>query len=155
MTQTDIGRRRRIAGNALIGLFAGVLIVSGAGKFTHPAGMVAHFHSWGFTGPWVDLLGVLEVTVGVLLAVGRWRSLGVLLASGYLGGAIATHIQHAELFPAALIPAVLLALGWLGVWLRHPVVLWSIEDHSVGVVDATRAARRVAPERTFEGRTIA
>ena len=59
----------------------------------------------------------------LLLLVPPTRSVGLLLVSGLLGGAIATHMQHGQSYVG---PAVLLVLVWLGAWLRHPETLWSL-----------------------------
>jgi hypothetical protein len=116
-------RRRRIAGNVLIGLVSAALLGASATKFAHVAPVVAQLNGFGFNGPWVTLLGVIELASVVALIVPRTRALGLLLVTGFFGGAIATHIQHQEL-PTS--PALLLALCWLGVWLRHPSAFWSL-----------------------------
>jgi hypothetical protein len=65
----------------------------------------------------------------MLLLVPRTRSLGLLLASSFMGGAIATHLQHNELpAPAAFV----LLLVWIGSWLRYPVTLWSLSTTPSG-----------------------
>ena len=49
--------------------------------------------------------------------------------------AIATHVQHDQLHLAAPASAVL-CLIWLGAWLRHPEILWSLDrraDDSAGL----------------------
>jgi hypothetical protein len=76
----------------------------------------------GYT-PRIDRVGELA------LILPRTRALGLLLVSGFFGEAIATHIQHGEL---PIPPALLLALGWLGVWLRYPGALRSFTDETAG-----------------------
>jgi hypothetical protein len=49
-------------------------------------------------------------------------SLGVLLLSAHMGGAIATHMEHGEIF----IPqAVMLLVVWIANYLRNPEMLSS------------------------------
>lgn len=43
--------------------------------------------------------------------------LGAILVTGYLGGAIATHVRIGEPF---IIPALLGVVVWLGIFLREP-----------------------------------
>jgi len=58
----------------------------------------------------------------LLFLVRSTRAIGLLLVSAYLGGAIATHIQHGQ---APSQPVFVLSLLWLGASLRHPGILWS------------------------------
>jgi hypothetical protein len=64
----------------------------------------------------------LEISSAILFLFPRTRSMGLLLVSSYMGGAIATHVEHGLSF---IQPGVFLALLWLGAWLRHPQILWS------------------------------
>jgi hypothetical protein len=75
------------------------------------------------------LVALLEIASGALFLLPRTRSLGLLVASAFMGGAIATHVQHGETF--ATVPAVLvLGLVWMGALLKHPVSLWSLKRSS-------------------------
>jgi hypothetical protein len=121
--------RRRWAGNVLIGFVSAVLLFASVTKFAGLAPVVAQFTGYGFTRQWVTLLGLIELASTLALILPRARALGLLLVSGFLGGAIATHIQHGE---SPIGPALLLALCWLAVWLRHPVALWSFTDENAG-----------------------
>ena len=114
-------RARRRVGVALITLVGLILVASSITKLAGVPPVVRQLDGFGFAGE-VRLLGIMELASGALLLIPRTRSLGLLLASAFMGGAIATHLQHQEL-PAQ--PAIVLTLGWLGIWLRHPVALWS------------------------------
>lgn len=115
--------QRRRAGTALIGLAGLILAASSVTKLVGVPAVVHEFEAFGFGGK-IVLLGILEATTAALFLLPRTRSLGLLLISGFLGGAIATHVQHGLL---PLPPAIVLALAWAGVWLRHPGVLWSFD----------------------------
>ena len=115
--------QRRRAGTALIGLAGLILAASSVTKLVGVPAVVHEFEAFGFGGK-IVLLGILEATTAALFLLPRTRSLGLLLISAFLGGAIATHVQHGLL---PLPPAIVLALAWAGVWLRHPVVLWSFD----------------------------
>lgn len=121
--------RRRTAGNVLIGLVSAVLVFSSVTKFVGLAPVVAPLTGFGFTRSWITLIGLIELATGTALILPRTRALGVLLVSGFFGGAIATHIQHGEL---PIPPALLLALCWLGVWLRHQAAFRSFTDENAG-----------------------
>ena len=68
-------------------------------------------------------IGVIEVALLVLYLVPRTAPLGAILWTGYLGGAIATHVRIGNpLFTHILFPIYVAALLWGGLWLRDPRV---------------------------------
>jgi hypothetical protein len=138
MTASD--NRRRRAGNVLIGFVSAVLVFSSVTKFVGLAPVVAQLTGFGFTRPWITLIGLIELATGLALILPRTRALGLLLVSGFFGGAIATHIQHGEL---PIPPALLLALCWLGVWLRYPVALRSFTDENAGTALPNRGTSAI------------
>lgn len=115
-------RWHRIAGKVLIVLAGLALIGSAGAKFAQVPPVVAELNGFGFQGKLL-LIASGEALSALLLLIPVTRSLGLLLVSGLLGGAIATHMQHGQSYVG---PAVLLLLVWLGAWLRHPEVLWSL-----------------------------
>src|SRR5947209_15849885 len=103
-------RARQLAGTALNGLSTLTLVGAGTAKVLHVPALANELTSLGFGGPWVTIVGVLELTCAVTFAIPRTRALGLLLITAFLGGAIATHIQHGS--PgAAGAPALVLALA--------------------------------------------
>jgi hypothetical protein len=116
------GKSRRISGNTLIVLSSVLLLGSAGMKLARVPAVVSQMASMGFPGWKLTFVAVLEVGSTVLFLIPATRSFGLLLVSSYLGGAIATHLQHAQ---SILPPASVLTVLWLGSWLRHPVVLWS------------------------------
>ena len=76
----------------------------------------------------------LEAGTPLSFLVPLTRSGGLLLVSSFLGGAIAKHLLHGKSIAQ---PSFVLALVWVGAWLRHPAMLWSFtsggqEDRRVG-----------------------
>lgn len=62
---------------------------------------------------------MLQLILLVLYVVPRTSVLGALLWTGYLGGAVATHVRVGNpLFSHTLFPTYLATLLWLGLWLR-------------------------------------
>jgi hypothetical protein len=112
---------RRHTGTALIALTGSILAASSVTKFVGLTPVVHQLEGFGFTGK-IILLGIIEATTAALFLVPRTRSFGLLFISSFMGGAIATHLQHSQL-PAP--PAIVLGLAWFGVWLRHPAAFWS------------------------------
>lgn len=64
-------------------------------------------------------LGILLLVCTVLYVIPRTSILGAILLTGYLGGAVATHVRHSDpLFSHVLFPVYLGALLWVGLYLR-------------------------------------
>lgn len=110
---------RILAGNILVVLCGVALLVSASGKLAGARTLVAQLEGYGFVGR-VRLIGFGEAASALLFLVPQTRPLGLLLVSGLLGGAIATHMQHRISY---LQPSVFLAVVWLAVWLRYPDLL--------------------------------
>lgn len=120
MTNTSTGRSRRIAGNILIFLTGLMLIGSAAAKFAQVSPVVSQLAALGFAGSKLMIIGALEILSALLFLVPRTRSVGLLMVSAYMGGAVAAHMGHNE---PVYQPAFVLALFWIGAWLRHPEFL--------------------------------
>jgi len=123
------GEWRRRAGNILIGIAGFVLLGSGSLKFAHVPEVVTEMTSLGLAGRKLDLVASLEVISGLLFVVPPLRSVGLLVASAYLGAAICAHVQSDQYF-AVLPTMVVLGCCWLGTALRHPQILWSLSERS-------------------------
>lgn len=64
-------------------------------------------------------IGVLELVCLFFYLVPRTAPLGALLLTGYLGGAVATHVRvESPLLSHTLFPVYVGALLWLGLYLR-------------------------------------
>ncbi|HYL93450.1 MAG TPA: DoxX family protein [Alphaproteobacteria bacterium] len=139
----SISRKRQITGNTLI-VFGGlVLFLTAAMKLFIPK-VASEIGSMGFIGWRLMLVVGLEVGSAALFLVPATRSIGLLLVSSYMGGAIATHLSHGQLI---LQPAIFLSMLWLGAWLRHPEILWSLNHFSPGANQLSRQSRQEASAR--------
>lgn len=117
-------RGRRIAAWIMTGLIALPMIGSAVGKLIGAQPVVEGFEKFGLRNHML-LIGIGELISALLFLIPRTNSLGVLLLSAYLGGAIVTHMQHGEPY---IVPAVLLILVWIAAYLRHPEVLQSFRS---------------------------
>ena len=73
----------------------------------------------GYPSHVIPMLGMLQLVCLVLYVVPRTAVLGAVLWTGYLGGAIATHVRvESPLFSHTLFPVYIAALLWLGLWFR-------------------------------------
>jgi hypothetical protein len=64
-------------------------------------------------------LGIIEIACTVIYVVPRTTVLGAILLTGFLGGAVATHVRVGDpLFSHSLFPIYVGVLVWLGLYLR-------------------------------------
>ena len=106
---------KTVGGWVLHGLVAGIMILAGSAKVfgLFPPEEVAKL---GLSLP-IQVIGVGELASAVLLLVPRTSSLGLLLASGFWGGAICLHMSKGESF---VMQSVFLLIVWVGGYLRVP-----------------------------------
>ena len=106
---------KTIAGWVLHGLVGGVMLLAGSAKVLglFPPEQVEKL---GLSAP-IQVIGAGELVSAILLLVPRTSSLGVLLTSGFWGGAICLHMSKGEPF---VLQSVFLLLTWLGAYLRVP-----------------------------------
>lgn len=126
MPQNAVEKRssRRLIGAILVILSGALLVFSAAMKFAGVPGVIHEMAADGFAGNKLTFIATLEVLSAALFLWPRTRSIGLLVVSAYLGGAICMHVQLGE-YPKAIPPALLLSLASIGAWLRHPQMLWS------------------------------
>ncbi len=77
----------------------------------------------GFARATLPVIGTVELAAVVLTLFPRTRVFGAVLLSAYLGGAVATHVQHGDpLFTHTLFPVIFASLIWGGLCLLDPRV---------------------------------
>ena len=106
---------KAIAGWVLHGLVGGIMLLAGSAKVLglFPPEQVEKL---GLGVP-IQVIGAGELVSAVHLLIPRTASLGVLLTSGFCGGAICLHLSRGEPF---MLQSVLLLLTWVGAYLRVP-----------------------------------
>ncbi|MBI4945189.1 MAG: DoxX family protein [Bacteroidetes bacterium] len=123
METQPMSKARKITGWILVGLLSAFIIMTGVIKLiSHEDSEPAqNFIKWGLEGK-LMLIGIAELISIILFLIPKTSSLGVLLLSGYFGGAIATHLEHGISF---IFPAIILLLIWIANYLRNPEMLAS------------------------------
>ena len=102
---------------ALLGLG---LTFSAVMKFMRPPEMVKEFvERLGYPAETLLAIGITEITCLILFLFPRTAVLGAVLLTGYLGGAIATHVRIHDNFVGPVIGGVLV---WVALYLRDPRV---------------------------------
>jgi len=97
-----------------------MLLFSGSMKLVKPDDLVKGFEHLGYPEHLALTLGIVEIGCTLVYLIPRTAVLGAILLTGYLGGAIATHIRLLEM--QFLAPLVLGVLIWGGLFLRDPRV---------------------------------
>lgn len=101
----------------LTGLVAFVFIGSAIGKFTADAKALEMAQGFGIDPSTYTLIGVVELISILLFIIPRTGIVGTLLLAAYMGGAIATHLEHGQ---AILIPCIIQAFLWCVAFYRFP-----------------------------------
>ena len=114
--QPEISKGRKIAAWVLVGLLGALFLFSASMKLKGGEQIIASFAKLGLTGKEM-LIGGGELIATLLFIIPRTTSLGVLLLSAHMGGAIVVHMGQGE--PYAF-QAIILVLVWVAGWLRNP-----------------------------------
>jgi DoxX-like family len=113
------GRKSLVTGRVLSGLAALFLTFDAGIKLVVGPGAVENTVALGYTPSVIVPLGVLQGILLALYLVPRTAVLGAVLWTGYLGGAVATHVRlDNPLFTHVLVPIYVAAFLWGGLWLR-------------------------------------
>ena len=112
-------KRRLWTGRIMSALPALFLLVDGVGKLVKPAPVVQGTVQLGYPESVLLGLGIVLLSCTVLYVIPRTAVLGAILLTGYLGGAVATHVRvGSPLFSHILFPVYLAVLLWGGLYLR-------------------------------------
>jgi hypothetical protein len=99
-------------GRVLSALPVLLLLLSASMKLSHPPMVVETFvGKLGYPANVLPALAALELFCAVVYAVPRTAVLGAVLLTGYLGGAVATHVRVGEAFVVPLLLGVLVLAG--------------------------------------------
>ena len=112
-------RQQRSAGLVLSWLAVLFLLFDSTGKLLLVQPVIDGTLQLGYPRDSVFSLGLVLLACVVAYAVPRTAVLGALLLTGYLGGAVATHVRVANpLFSHTLFPTYVAAFLWGGLILR-------------------------------------
>ena len=118
----DLASRRALwAGRALSGLAILFLVMDGAMKLVPLQPVIDSMAQLGWPSDPMTarMLAVLILVPTLLYAIPRTAILGAILLTGYLGGAVATHVRIGNpIFSHALFGAYIGIILWGGLWFR-------------------------------------
>jgi hypothetical protein len=96
-----------------------LLVFSAAMKLAKPPGLAEGFGHLGYPEKLAMGLGILELTCTAIYLIPRTAVLGAILLTGYLGGAISTHLRVGDPIYTQVVLGVVI---WGGIFLREPRV---------------------------------
>jgi hypothetical protein len=115
---TPISKKALWAGRIISALPILFLLMDGIMKLFKPALVVQATVQLGYPETVIVPLGIVLFACTVLYVIPRTAVLGAILLTGYLGGAVATHVRVGEgIFPVTF-PIIMGVLVWGGLWLR-------------------------------------
>jgi hypothetical protein len=116
-----VSRAARLTGRVLSGLVIVFLLFDGAVKLV-PWPVVTETMDkmgYGSSETLARSLGIISIVCTLLYSVPPTSILGAILLTGYLGGAVASHVRiGSPLFTHVLFGVYLGLLAWGGLWLR-------------------------------------
>ena len=114
-----VSKKQIWSGRILSGLPALFLLMDGVMKLIKPAPVVEGTVKLGYPESVILPLGIVLLVCTVLYVIPRTSVFAAILLTGYLGGAVATHVRVGDqLFSHVLFPVYLGVLIWLGLYLR-------------------------------------
>ena len=94
------------------------LLVDGVMKLLKPAIVVEATRQLGYPESTIVGIGIALLVSTVLYVIPRASILGAILLTGYLGGAVATHVRVGAGWFSILFPVIIAAFVWGGIYLR-------------------------------------
>ena len=117
--QAPVSKSRLWTGRVVSGLTAALLLLDGALKALKLPAVVAATVKVGFPESAVAGIGCALLVSTLLYVIPRTSILGAILLTGYLGGAVATHVRLGDpLFSHVLAPVYLAVFVWGGLCQR-------------------------------------
>jgi hypothetical protein len=114
-----VSRKALWAGRMLSALPALFLLMDGGMKFFKPEFVVKATVQLGYPESAIVGIGITLLGCTALYLISRTAVLGAILLTGYLGGAVATHVRVGAGLFEIMFPVILGALLWGGLFLRE------------------------------------
>src|SRR4030088_1989726 len=116
--KAPVSKGRLWTGRIMSALPVLFLLMDGVMKLMKPDFVVKATIQLGYPESVIVSLGIVVLVCVILYVIPRTAILGAILLTGYLGGAVATHVRVGDpLFSHTLFPAYLGVLIWLGPYL--------------------------------------
>ena len=116
----DVSKGMLWTGRILSGLMALFIAFDGVGHLMKPAPVVEAFARLGYPLSASVGIGVLALICAAIYVTPKTSILGAILLTGYLGGAVSTHVRAGSSPFEIIFPVILGGLVWLGLLVRDP-----------------------------------
>ena len=117
-TNHTVSRPALWSGRVLGALGAGMLVLDSVGKLLQVDAVVTTTEALGYSPNLVFPLGIILLGCVLVYLLPATSTVGAVLLTGYLGGAIASYVRIGEFYPP-LVPLTTALLAWLGIFLRE------------------------------------
>jgi DoxX-like family len=114
----SVSKKLLWAGRIMSVLPALFLFLDGIMKLVKPVVVVEATVQLGYPESVILGLGIVLLTCTVLYLIPRTAVLGAILLTGYLGGAVATHVRVGNPLFSIIFPIIIGAMLWGGLYLR-------------------------------------
>jgi len=115
---SSIPRKWIWTSRVLSGLVSSFFILDGGAKLFKPAPVVQANLQLGYPESTIIGLGIVLLACTALYLIPRTAFLGAILLTGYLGGAVATHVRIGAPWFNILFPVVFGCVVWAALYLR-------------------------------------
>ena len=115
MSSGNVSKAAKWTGWVLTVLPALMFMLGPVMLLTNRAEMVKDMGNYGYAERYVVPLVIVQVICAVLYVIPQTAVLGAVLMTGWLGGAVSTHVRAGE---AWLFPVLFGVVVWLGLFLR-------------------------------------
>jgi hypothetical protein len=105
-------------GRILSGLIALLFVFDGVGHLMKPAPVVEAFARLGYPLSASVGIGILALVCTAIYVTPRTSIFGAILMTGYLGGAVSTHVRAGSTLFETIFPVILGTLMWAGIYVR-------------------------------------
>lgn len=105
-------------GRIMSGVVALALLFAGVMDLVQPPSVMKGMIQYGYPAGSVAGIGLALLAGVVLYVIPRTSVLGAIVLTGYLGGAVSTHVRAGDPVLRMLIPVVFGMLTWGGLYLR-------------------------------------
>src|SRR5262244_2135532 len=114
----NVSKKAVWAGRIISALPVLFLAMDGVMKVVKPAFVVDATVKLGYPESVIVLLGIVLLICVVLYVIPQTAVVGAILLTGYLGGAVATHVRVLDGLFTIVFPVILGAMLWGGLYLR-------------------------------------
>jgi DoxX-like family len=111
-------RRQTWTGRVLSGIVSAFFVMDGVMKLLKPAPVVQATLQLGYPEPTIVGIGIVLLVCTVLYLLPRTSTLGAVLLTGYLGGAVASQVRVNAPWFNILFAVVFGCVVWAGLYLR-------------------------------------